>query len=231
MKLKTFLLNFLIGWITFAIGFGWFTAYRYFVSHSSNPHFEGVEEVEESEARYRSIELEMNDAIQRERLAAEDAADKVREAARIAVANAEEAARENEKTPEEEFLTTLDIEGYYEPPYDPAYQPAGPTMEIWLGEYDDNLEEWVVGPPRGFVKIREKSYEFAKIAYSNGTLSFETVTKKGVSYVFNGKYTKKPWSNGFDKYDIRVLSGKLTKFTEKRIVDETRVELTWHQGC
>ena len=210
MNIKTFLLNFSIGWLTFAIGIAWLGIYQFFVPLPVAIEYSEIENIPEIALQEASNGLEVRDAVND---AGKHEPDKAVDA----------------PISEEEWRSNLDIQGYYDFIDQPVIDADSYRMEIWLGEYDEKAGEWIEGPPSGFIRRNKKKYAFEKIHYSFGKLTFSTEKKKGIRYIFRGEYSKKKIEEDGNEYNAEVLSDRLIKQKDGRVITQAEVEFLRYQ--
>ena len=157
----------------------------------------------------------------------------VKEAVKDAADKAAEAVKESndEYTEEQKFLLDLDIEGHYANLNSFNDESKFEEMEIWFGEYNEELQEWVEGPPSGFIKINGVEYSFRKFQYSHGKVFFETEKKNGLRFQFLGEYRNRKIIEDDIEYDSPILSGMLSKYKMGKRLDLQNISFSWYQGC
>ena len=89
------------------------------------------------------------------------------------------------------------------------------SIEIIDRDFETVGKEYPYGkpiPPEGFLETKQ-TYKLRRISVSRQKLSFETETKKGISYKFAGEFTD-------DHETSAILKGRLTKMRDgKKIAD------------
>ena len=113
-------------------------------------------------------------------------------------------------------------------------------LEITTDAYDEKTDKVKPIYPEGFVLSKSK-FSFSKIYINNKIVSFETETRKGISYKFTGMFfehdEQKTWTS-FD-YDEKTpyqeeyiyLEGSLTKFRDGKKIAEKKIKFTVYGGC
>ncbi|HEX8735830.1 MAG TPA: hypothetical protein VF721_10930 [Pyrinomonadaceae bacterium] len=81
-------------------------------------------------------------------------------------------------------------------------------------------------PPKGFIFTDEK-FNFTRINIGNRRITFETETKKGVSYKFVGEFIEEKTieyktADGSEGIDYAVLKGRLTKWRGGKKIAEAK---------
>jgi hypothetical protein len=111
---------------------------------------------------------------------------------------------------------------------------------------------WILGTaPKGFEDFggfnlnsnHDRRLPAAQVELTNGThlrlkslnitpsaLTFVTVTVRGVSYVFKGKFLQGGTFAARDLQEIPVLEGTLQKIKEGRVVSESKLKFTYFGG-
>lgn len=90
---------------------------------------------------------------------------------------------------------------------------------------EENNYQGVSIPPEGYV-FANKEYKFIRISIGNRQISFETETKKGISYKFVGEFTDYV---KFPKTDFD-LQGDLIKMRNGKKIGQTKINLV-AGGC
>jgi hypothetical protein len=78
--------------------------------------------------------------------------------------------------------------------------------------------------PEGFFETTARKYKFTRISISRKFITFETETKKGISYKFVGEFT-----GGGDETGA-IFKGRLTKMRDGKKVASGKFGFT-HTGC
>jgi len=101
------------------------------------------------------------------------------------------------------------------------------TTDYSLASAENNYKEVQIAP-KGYVYAKQK-FDFRRIAVSRKRLSFETVTIKGVSYKFVGKFVEETIDMG--EYMEHVeLEGDLIKMRDGKKIAGFKVKLA-RGGC
>lgn len=108
------------------------------------------------------------------------------------------------------------------------------TLGIETRNYENVSEEndWkgVPIPPEGFV-LTKKKFKFVRINIANREISFETESKKGISYKFTGKFIDAEEIKFDDYSEYIVLKGRLTKLRDGKKIAESEVKFAESHGC
>lgn len=245
MKIRNLIFNLAVA--TFALGFGLLAATFFSVLFSSNKtaidYSAQTNQSNVSNMNYgkdlawnaampidsdNSSPGDMKDGDYAIEEAVKDAADKVKDAIKDT---------NDILTEEQRFMLYLDIQGYYHDSNQKSEDENLPSMEIWLGRYDEKLDEWIDGPPQGFVQVGGMKYAFNKFHHAQTQLLFSTEKKKGISYSFKGEYRHKKIAgrdeeSGTDyDYNLEVLEGKLQTYKNGKLLKTSHIEFSWGQGC
>ena len=217
MKIRKLLLNFAIGLSALFFGLAWVSVYQFFLDHSEKAN---------TEISSEKIVASAKEAVQKPNLLIET---EHSQEYSTEVSDDIENEDETNYTEQEKFLLKLEIEGYYASIKETSDSLTDISMEIWLGDYDENFEKWVVGAPNGHFEINNKTFEFEKFHYSHGRLYFSTNKINGISYEFKGVYNKRKIPGG--EFDNELLDGELTKQKNGKTIKTDVVAFVWGIGC
>jgi hypothetical protein len=134
------------------------------------------------------------------------------------------------ETKNDEAETKFDAEGYY---YIVGDLPKGfedfDTFNVRNKNYEseDESEYGKLIAPQGSVDTG-KEFDFSKISIGNDQIQFETVSVKGISYSFSGKYTVTRNFIYFEPEEkLQVLEGRLIKKRGGKKIAEAQVKFGW----
>lgn len=134
------------------------------------------------------------------------------------------------ETVENEAEAAFDAEGYY---YIAGELPKGfkdfESFNVRNKNYEseDESEYGKLIAPQGSVDTG-KEFDFSKISIGGDQIQFETVSVKGISYSFSGKYTVTrnfSWLEPEEK--LQVLEGRLIKKRGGKKIAEAQVKFGW----
>jgi hypothetical protein len=100
---------------------------------------------------------------------------------------------------------------------------------------EENNYEGVPIPPEGHI-LTEKKFDFDSINIDGKKISFETETKKGISYKFVGEFIEEEEirskaADGDEYSEYAVLKGRLVKMRDGKKIAEIKVKLAESIGC
>jgi hypothetical protein len=109
------------------------------------------------------------------------------------------------------------------------------TITTYGNASSENGSEGVPFPPEGHVWTKKK-FDFDEIDINGKQISFETETKKGVSYKFAGRFIDEEeiihkTANGDEYPEYVVLKGRLVKMRDGKKIAESKVKMGVFLGC
>lgn len=105
------------------------------------------------------------------------------------------------------------------------------TLSIVTRDYETEPEDvdGIPIPPKGYV-ITSKEFKFTRINIAGKQISFETQTKKGISYQFAGKFIDERKATD-EETDYPELVGRLIKMRDGKKIAQSKVSFGIMCGC
>lgn len=105
------------------------------------------------------------------------------------------------------------------------------TLSIVTRDYETEPEDvdGIPIPPNGYV-FTSKEFKFTRINIAGKQITFETQTKKGISYRFAGKFVDEPKATD-EETDYPELVGRLIKMRDGKKIAESKVSFGVMCSC
>lgn len=109
------------------------------------------------------------------------------------------------------------------------------SLNIVTEVYTEKYPNGIAVKPQGTLQSSRGALKFTRINITGKRVSIVTETKKGVTYLFDGKFVKDKirdrQSDGEEYESVDLLKGRLTKKVDGKKVAETRSKFVQMCGC